>query len=199
MGCESSESGFKLPRMKVDVVEEDAMRHFHRVPPDVGLAASAAWKASPSTTLCPSTSAWAAPSQSIVKRATGVGRGRRERVGREGLCLEGRVLELRWGGLGVLSKGSWGRTHILGLSIPVHEDCGPKLLIKSEKIEGQQLKGKIVSEFFTLFQTFSHFFRIFPPGLSPSKYRVLAQGEQKRRKYNKKSRTNRCCTFVLLL
>ena len=34
------------------------------------------------------------------------------------------------------------------------------------KTKGQQLKGKIVSEF-TLFRTFSHFFRIFPPGLSP--------------------------------
>ena len=31
-----------------------------------------------------------------------------------------------------------------------------------EKTKGQQLKGKIVS---ALFQTFSHFFRILPPGL----------------------------------
>ena len=72
------------------------------------------------------------------------------------------------------------------------------------KTKGQQLKGKIVSEVFALFRTFSHFFRIFPPGLSPSKQKVLAQGEQKRRKDNKKNRTNRCCTlvvarFVLLL
>ena len=65
------------------------------------------------------------------------------------------------------------------------------------KTKGQQLKGKIVSEFFTLFHNFSHFFRIFPPGLSPSKQRVLAQGEQKRRKDNKKNRTNRCCTLVV--
>ena len=35
------------------------------------------------------------------------------------------------------------------------------------KTKGQQLKGKIVSEFFTLFHTFSHFFRIFLPRLSP--------------------------------
>ena len=42
------------------------------------------------------------------------------------------------------------------------------------KTKGQQLKGKIVSEFFTIFRTFSHFFRTFPPGLSPSKQRVLA-------------------------
>ena len=68
---------------------------------------------------------------------------------------------------------------------------------KSGKTEGQQLKGKIVSEFFTIFSTFSHFFIIFPPGLSPSKQRVLAQGEQKRRKDNKKNRTNRCCTLVV--
>ena len=46
--------------------------------------------------------------------------------------------------------------------------------------KGQQLKGKIVSEF-------SHFFILFPQGLSPSKQRILAQGEQKRRKDNKKA------------
>ena len=65
------------------------------------------------------------------------------------------------------------------------------------KTKGQQLKGKIVSEFFTLFHNFSHFFIIFPPGLSPSKQRVLAQGEQKIRKDNKKNWTNRFCTLVV--
>ena len=40
---------------------------------------------------------------------------------------------------------------------------------------------------------------MFPPGLSPSRQRVLAQGEQKRRKDNKKNRTNRCCTLVVTL
>ena len=44
----------------------------------------------------------------------------------------------------------------------------------------------------------------FPQGLSPSKQRVLAQGEQKRRKENKKEKGKSilhvsCCTFVLLL
>ena len=53
------------------------------------------------------------------------------------------------------------------------------------------------SNFFTLFRTFSHFFRNFPPGLSPSKQRVLAQGEQKRRKDNKKNGTNRYCMLVV--
>ena len=48
-----------------------------------------------------------------------------------------------------------------------------------------------------LVYTFSHFFRIFPQGLSPSKQRVLAEWEQKRRKDNKKNRTNRCCTLVV--
>ena len=33
------------------------------------------------------------------------------------------------------------------------------------KTKGQQLKGKIVSEVFTLFHNFSHFFINFPPGL----------------------------------
>ena len=40
----------------------------------------------------------------------------RERVGREGLWLEGRVLQLQWGDGGDLPKGSLGRTHIWGLS-----------------------------------------------------------------------------------
>ena len=48
------------------------------------------------------------------------------------------------------------------------------------KIKGQQLKGKIVSEFLTLFHTFFTIFQNFPPGLSSSKRRALAQGEQKR-------------------
>ena len=68
----------------------------------------------------------------------------------------------------------------------------------SEKVEGQQLKGKIVSElFFTLFSHFFTLFRIFPPRPSPSKQRVLAQREQKRRKDNKKNRTMRCCMLVV--
>ena len=50
---------------------------------------------------------------------------------------------------------------------------------------------------FTLFHTFPHFFRIFPPGLSPSKQRVLAQWQQKIRIMNKKNWTNRCCTLVV--
>ena len=61
----------------------------------------------------------------------------------------------------------------------------------SEKNERQQLKGKSVSEIFTRFHKLSHCFITFPPGPSPSKQRVLAQGEQKRRKDNKKNRTNR--------
>ena len=69
------------------------------------------------------------------------------------------------------------------------------------KTKGQQLKGKIVSELFTLFHNFSHFFILFPPGLSPSKQRVLAPGEQKRRKIIKKQDKSMlhvsCCTFVL--
>ena len=72
------------------------------------------------------------------------------------------------------------------------------LLCNSEKkTKGQQLKGKIVSELFTPLHSFAHFFRIFSPGLSPSKQRALAQGEQKRGKDNKNNRTNRCCTLVV--
>ena len=65
------------------------------------------------------------------------------------------------------------------------------------KTKGQQLKGKIVSEF----SPFSHFFTLFqnfPPRIFPFKtQKVLAQGEQKRRKYHKKNRANRCCTLVV--
>ena len=55
----------------------------------------------------------------------------------------------------------------------------------------------------TFFHTFWHFLIIFPPGLSPSKPRVLAQWEQKRRKDNIKNGDESmlhvsCCTFVLL-
>ena len=72
--------------------------------------------------------------------------------------------------------------------------------------KGQQLKGKIVSEFFTFSQFFALFQKMFSPGLSPSKQRALAQGEQKRRK-DKIKRPGQiamlhvsCCTrFFLLL
>ena len=47
------------------------------------------------------------------------------------------------------------------------------------KNKEQQLKGNIVSEFFTFFHTFSEFFS--------AKQRVLAQGEEKRRKITKKT------------
>ena len=77
------------------------------------------------------------------------------------------------------------------------EDWPDQTLFSQRKTKGQQLKGKIVSEFFTLFHNFSHFFIIFPPGLSPSKQRALAQGEQKRRKDNKRKRANRFCTLVV--
>ena len=68
-------------------------------------------------------------------------------------------------------------------------------VIFQRKTKGQQLKGKIVSEFSHFF-TFT-LFRHFPPGLSPSKQRVLAQGEQKRRKDNKTNSTNGCCMLVV--
>ena len=72
-------------------------------------------------------------------------------------------------------------------------------LLRLRKTKGQQLKGKIVSDFshfFIIFHTFSSFsLQDFP--LQNKGF--LAQGEQKRRKENKKNRANRCCTFVLLL
>ena len=61
------------------------------------------------------------------------------------------------------------------------------------KTKGQQLKGKIVSEFFTLSAIFHFFFHNFTTGLSPSKQKVLAQEKQRR----KKNRTSQCCTLVV--
>ena len=58
--------------------------------------------------------AWAAPSRSLAKRAKGGGR-RKERAGREGVWLEGRVLQLEWGMGGDPPNTSWGQTHIWGL------------------------------------------------------------------------------------
>ena len=48
---------------------------------------------------------------------------------------------------------------------------------------------------FTLFLT--HFQNFFPQDFPLQNKRVLAQPEQKRRKDNKKNRTNRCCTLVV--
>ena len=83
--------------------------------------------------------------------------------------------------------------------VPDPWGCSKTLCKKrsQRKTKGQQLKGKIVSEYFTLLSQFFTLFHHFPPGLSPSKQRVLAQGEQKRSKDNKKKRTNRCCTLVV--
>ena len=96
--------------------------------------------------------------------------------------------------------------HRWGTDEPIAEwpiDFGPGTAgpIKiRRKLKGNNQRAKSfqkVSHFFALFHTFSDFFRTFPPGLSTSKQRVLAQLEQKRRKDNKKDRTNRCCTLVV--
>ena len=50
------------------------------------------------------------------KSQGGLGGRGRERAGRKGLWLEGRVLQLQWGdGGGDLPNTSWGQTHIWGL------------------------------------------------------------------------------------
>ena len=79
------------------------------------------------------------------------------------------------------------------------------------KTKGQQLQGKIVSEFFALFQWkthfshSSHFFRIFPPRTFPFKTKGFSSRRTKEKKDNKKNREQdksmlyvSCCTFVLL-
>ena len=55
---------------------------------------------------------------------------------------------------------------------PVNGRSGRNL---SEKNEGATTKAQNSFRNFHIFHTFSHFFRTFPPGLSPSKQRVLAQ------------------------
>ena len=61
------------------------------------------------------------------------------------------------------------------------------------KTKGQQLKGKIVSEFFALFRTFSEIFpQDFP--LQTKGFSSMRTKEKKRKKMN---RTNRCCTLVV--
>ena len=50
-----------------------------------------------------------------------------------------------------------------------------RVVCSQRETKGQQLKGKVVSEFFTLFHTLQKGSEFFPPGLSPSKQRVLAQ------------------------
>ena len=65
-------------------------------------------------------------------------------------------------------------------------------------IKGQQLKGKIVSEFFTLFHTFFTLFQNFPPRTFPFKTKGFSSRRTKEKKRNnKKNRTNRCCTLVV--
>ena len=82
-------------------------------------------------------------------------------------------------------SASWEKKRPLLTIVSSH--CKPEMsALFQRKTKGQQLKGKIVSEFFTLFHKFSHIFRIFPPGLSPSEQRALAQGEEKRRKEKKR-------------
>ena len=96
---------------------------------------------SPSTALRLRTSptlAWAAPSRRIARRAKG-GWGEGERVGREWLWLEGRVLQLQGGGDGGdPPEGSWGRTHIWGLSI----FGGPDFFFFFFRMQGLALDAK---------------------------------------------------------
>ena len=98
---------------------------------------------------------------------------------------------------------SWqgARTHAFGEPIPLPA-WHPPFSSSSRGLSSKIIVGKIptpikireklrattkgqnrfrISHFF---HNFSHFFIIFPPRLSPSKQRVWAQGEQKRRKDN---------------
>ena len=98
-----------------------------RVPPDVGLAPNAAWRALPvhPLRLEPLPTSLGRPLPEHCKKSQGLGRRGRARVGREGLWraregreglwLEGRVLLLAMGGWGP-SKEQLGPSLYLGLS-----------------------------------------------------------------------------------
>ena len=73
------------------------------------------------------------------------------------------------------------------------------------KTKGQQLKGKIVSEIFTLFQSFFFtLFQNFPPGTFVFKTKGFSSMRTKEKKRYQKEQDKSmlhvsCCTFVLLL
>ena len=72
-----------------------------------------------------------------------------------------------------------------------------KCVFHSEKNLRATTKGQ---NRFIIFHTFSEFFTLFhnfSSGTFPFKTKGLAQGEQKRRKDNKRNGTNRFCTFVV--
>ena len=66
----------------------------------------------------------AAPSRSLAKRARGVGGRGKERAGREGVWLEGRVLQLQWG-MGGPSKHQLGPDPHLGAPRSIHARLSP--------------------------------------------------------------------------
>ena len=77
--------------------------HKNRVPPDVGLAPSAAWSPPPPTPRTPPPHQLGPPPPgALQKEPRGVGGRGKERAGRKGGWLEGRVLQLQWGMGGTL-------------------------------------------------------------------------------------------------
>ena len=85
--------------------------------PDVGLAPTGVWSPPPPPPSAlgphPPSPVWAA-SRSLAKRAKGGGGRGKERAGREGVWLEGRVLQLQWGMGGGPSKHQLGPDPHLG-------------------------------------------------------------------------------------
>ena len=68
--------------------------------------------------------------------------------------------------------------------------------ILREKTKGQQLKGKIVSEFSHFFTIFT-LFHNFSLGTFPFKTKGFSSRRTEEKNNNKKNRTNRCCTLVV--
>ena len=81
------------------------------MPPDVGLAPSAAWRALPQPRAPPPPRQARPPLLEHSKTSQGVGGEEGGTVGSEELWLEGRVLQLPWGGP---SKGQMGPDPHLG-------------------------------------------------------------------------------------
>ena len=95
-----------------------------RVPPDVGLAPSAAWSPPPLPPpyalgpLAPTSLGRPLP-EPCQKSQGGWGEEGGRGQGGNGVWLEGRVLQLQWGMGGDPPNTSWGQTHIWGLRFPI--------------------------------------------------------------------------------
>ena len=106
---------------------------------------------------------------------------------------------LRFRGLGLLKVRAGVQSLRLQLRFPSQWQKSIATLLNQGKTKGQQLKGKIVSDVFALFLTIFRTFSEFSPQDIPLETKGFSSmgTKEKKRKDNKKNRTNRCCTLVV--